>query len=52
MELSRHNAIVFLIAVIGALFAGLTYIEQSLLLGTVGVVAMIVLYFVSRDYVA
>lgn len=52
MELDRASAIAFLVAVIGALFAVLTYVRESIALGTVGVVAMIVLYFASRDYVA
>lgn len=52
MELSRHASIAFLVAVIGMLFAVLTYLRESIALGTVGVVAMLVLYFASRDYVA
>lgn len=52
MELDMTAAIAFLTAVIGALFAGLTYIEQSIALGVIGIATMGMLYWISREYVA
>lgn len=51
METTR-NTILLLIVVIGALFAGVTYVDDSLALGVIGIAAMLLLGWISREYVA
>lgn len=50
METTR-NTITLLIAVIGALFAVVTYARESIALGVTGIVAMLLLYWIGKEYV-
>ena len=50
MNLDRAT-VTLLIAIIGGLFVGLTYVKQSIFLGVIGLVTMVLLWWLHREWV-